>query len=76
MPRLSVFITSSPDPPLLSISVNRTEGRQKDTARNAVENGEFVVHVSDEAIIEDINETAASLRPDESEPYTHLASSC
>lgn len=32
-----------------------------------MENGEFVVHVSDEAIIEDINETAASLRPDESE---------
>lgn len=67
MPRLSVFITSSAQIPLLSISVNRTEGRQKDTARNAVENGEFVVHVSDEAIIEDINETAASLRPDESE---------
>lgn len=32
-----------------------------------MENGEFVVHVSDEAIIEDINETAASLDPDESE---------
>ncbi|PSM00474.1 flavin reductase family protein [Bacillus subtilis] len=63
----SFYNVVSSDPPLLSISVNRTEGRQKDTARNAVENGEFVVHVSDEAIIEDINETAASLRPDESE---------
>ncbi|MBU8804849.1 flavin reductase family protein [Bacillus subtilis] len=62
----SFYNVVSSDPPLLSISVNRTEGRQKDTARNAVENGEFVVHVSDEAIIEDINETAASLRPDES----------
>ncbi|MCG3231395.1 flavin reductase family protein [Bacillus subtilis] len=62
----SFYNVVSSDPPLLSISVNRTEGRQKDTARNAVENGEFVVHVSDEATIEDINETAASLRPDES----------
>ncbi|MFC7802731.1 flavin reductase family protein [Bacillus subtilis] len=62
----SFYNVVSSDPSLLSISVNRTEGRQKDTARNAVENGEFVVHVSDEATIEDINETAASLRPDES----------
>ncbi|MBL3647851.1 flavin reductase family protein [Bacillus vallismortis] len=63
----SFYNVVSSDPPLLSISVNRAGGRQKDTARNAVENGEFVVHVSDEAIIEDINETAASLGPDESE---------
>ncbi|MCY8164020.1 flavin reductase family protein [Bacillus inaquosorum] len=63
----SFYNVVSSDPPLLSISVNRAGGRQKDTARNALENGEFVVHVSDEAIIEDINETAASLGPDESE---------
>ncbi|MGQ9008335.1 flavin reductase family protein [Bacillus stercoris] len=63
----SFYNVVSSDPPLLSISVNRAGGRQKDTARNAVENGEFVVHVSDEAIIEDINETAANLGPDESE---------
>ncbi|WIG46526.1 flavin reductase family protein [Bacillus halotolerans] len=63
----SFYNVVSSDPPLLSISVNRSEGRQKDTARNAIENGEFVVHVSDEAIIEDINETAASLGQDESE---------
>ncbi|OIR61336.1 hypothetical protein BLL41_09030 [Bacillus sp. FMQ74] len=63
----SFYNVVSSDPPLLSISVNRAGGRQKDTARNAVENGEFVIHVSDEAIIEDINETAANLGPDESE---------
>ncbi|ASB62679.1 hypothetical protein SC22_03575 [Bacillus sp. A053] len=63
----SFYNVVSSDPPLLSISVNRAGGRQKDTARNAVENGEFVVHVSDEDIIEDINETAANLGPDESE---------
>ncbi|BEV39916.1 flavin reductase family protein [Bacillus stercoris] len=63
----SFYNVVSSDPPLLSISVNRAGGRQKDTARNAVENGEFVVHVSDEDIIEDINETAANLEPDESE---------
>ena len=39
----------------------------KDTARNAVETGSFVVHITDESIIQRVNETAANLPPDESE---------
>ncbi|GEN36304.1 MULTISPECIES: flavin reductase family protein [Aneurinibacillus] len=63
----SYFNIISSTPPRLSISVQRVNGNMKDTARNAVERGEFVVHVSNEDMIEEINKTAASLDPDESE---------
>ncbi|OAB40831.1 flavin reductase family protein [Paenibacillus glacialis] len=63
----SYFNIVTTDPPLISISVQRKNGVQKDTARNAVEVGEFVVHISDESYIQQINETAASLPPDQSE---------
>lgn len=58
----SFFNVVSSDPPLISLSIGRRKGNtMKDTARNAVRNGELVVHVSTEDIIEDINETAALL---------------
>jgi flavin reductase (DIM6/NTAB) family NADH-FMN oxidoreductase RutF len=63
----SYFNIISSTPPRLSISVQRANGNMKDTARNAVERGEFVVHVSNEDTVEEINKTAASLNPDESE---------
>jgi flavin reductase (DIM6/NTAB) family NADH-FMN oxidoreductase RutF len=63
----SYFNMISSNPPLLSISVQRVSGKMKDTARNAVERGEFVVHVCNEYTIEEINKTAATLNPDESE---------
>ncbi|WP_047151293.1 flavin reductase family protein [Aneurinibacillus tyrosinisolvens] len=63
----SYFNIISSAPPRLSIAVQRANGNMKDTARNAVERGEFVVHVSNEDTVEEINKTAASLNPDESE---------
>lgn len=39
----------------------------KDTSRNAAEQKEFVVHISDETYIDRINETAKPLPSDESE---------
>lgn len=63
----SYFNVVTADPPLISISVQRKNGIPKDTARNAVETGAFVVHISDESYIHQINETAASLPPEESE---------
>lgn len=63
----SYFNVVSSTPPLISISVQRVNGEPKDTARNAMEAGEFVVHISDETYVEAINKTAASLPPDESE---------
>jgi flavin reductase (DIM6/NTAB) family NADH-FMN oxidoreductase RutF len=63
----SYFNIVTANPPLISISVQRVQGNPKDTSRNAVEAGEFVVHISDETYINEINETAANLPPDESE---------
>ncbi|MBU8595864.1 flavin reductase family protein [Shouchella clausii] len=63
----SFFTMLASDPPLLSIAVGRREGQMKDTARNAVAMEEMVIHVVSEKIVADMNETAATLAPDESE---------
>ncbi|UCZ53993.1 flavin reductase family protein [Bacillus shivajii] len=63
----SYFNVISAEPPLISISCGRRGSESKDTARNILERGEFVVHVTDESNVEAVNETAANLGPDESE---------
>ncbi|MCR6109869.1 flavin reductase family protein [Bacillus sp. A301a_S52] len=63
----SYFNMISADPPLLSVSIGRREGELKDTARNIIETGEFVVHVIDEDNVRVANETAANLPANESE---------
>jgi flavin reductase (DIM6/NTAB) family NADH-FMN oxidoreductase RutF len=63
----SYFNIVSSNPPMISLAIQRTAGRQKDTARNIIELKEFVVHVVDENNVEEINKTAASLPPNESE---------
>jgi len=63
----SYFNIITANPPMISISVQRQEGKQKDTARNAIEKNEFVVHIVDELNVEAINKTAAALPPNESE---------
>ncbi|WLD94718.1 flavin reductase family protein [Alkalihalobacillus sp. AL-G] len=63
----SYFNIVSSDPPMISVSVQRKKGKQKDTARNAIFKGEFVVHITDESYVEQVNKTAASLPFDESE---------
>lgn len=63
----SYFNIVTANPPLISISVQRKQGVPKDTSRNAIESGAFVVHISDESYIQEINVTAASLPPEESE---------
>ncbi|WP_337100737.1 flavin reductase family protein [Paenibacillus sp. YIM B09110] len=63
----SYFNIVTANPPLISISVQRKQCEMKDTARNAVASGEFVVHISDETYVDQMNITAASLEPEESE---------
>lgn len=63
----SYFNIVSSDPPLISISIGRRDGQRKDTARNILESKEFVVHIVDEDNVALINQTAASLAPDQSE---------
>ncbi|MCH5585783.1 flavin reductase family protein [Shimazuella sp. AN120528] len=63
----SYFNAVSSDPPLLSISIGRNQSQMKDTARNAIENKELVIHICDEQIIGDVDKTGAPLEADQSE---------
>lgn len=63
----SYFNIVSSNPPMLSVSVQRQGGKKKDTARNILAGKEFVVHIVDEENVFEVNETAASLPPDQSE---------
>lgn len=63
----SFFSMLAGDPPLLSIAVGRKKGLMKDTARNAVATKELVIHVVHEDLVSDMNQTASTLKPEESE---------
>jgi flavin reductase (DIM6/NTAB) family NADH-FMN oxidoreductase RutF len=58
----SMFNMIGEDPPILMISINRLhDGRLKDTAANILHNGEFVVHISDEAMAQKMHACGAAL---------------
>ena len=63
----SYFNIVSANPPMISLAIQRSGGKLKDTARNIIGSKEFVVHIVDEQNVELINKTAASLPPDQSE---------
>lgn len=63
----SYFNIVSSNPPMISLSIQRKDGQHKDTARNILQSKEFVVHIVDEENVGKINETAASLPPEQSE---------
>lgn len=63
----SYFNIITANPPMIAVSVQRNNGIPKDTARNAQEQGAFVVHITDEDNVEAANQTAAALPPDRSE---------
>ncbi|MCC5893823.1 flavin reductase family protein [Exiguobacterium sp.] len=63
----SYFNIVAAHPALVSVSVQRKNGVMKDTARNAVATEELVIHIVDESNVTLVNETAATLGPEESE---------
>ncbi|MFT9816794.1 flavin reductase family protein [Lysinibacillus sp. NPDC056185] len=63
----SFFNIVSSNPPMISLAVQRPNGRLKDTARHIHHHQQFVVHVVDEDNVKQVNETAASLPVTESE---------
>lgn len=63
----SYFNIVSSNPPMVSISIGRRSGNMKDTARNINDRKEFVIHLVNKDNVEEINKTAASLSPNESE---------
>src|SRR5690349_12350677 len=63
----SYFNIVSSNPPIVSIAIQRRLGEPKDTARNAMSEGAFVVHITDASYLEQMNQTAANLPPEASE---------
>ncbi len=63
----SFFNIVSTEPPLIMLSIGLKEGRPKDSTRNILRHKNFVVHMVDEKMIERVNESSKSLKPDESE---------
>lgn len=63
----SFFTGVCADPPLLLISVTRRVDRLKDTARNILDTGEFVVNIPDKALAAQVEAASAEFDPQESE---------
>ncbi|MBC2288958.1 flavin reductase family protein [Listeria welshimeri] len=63
----SFFNVVSSDPAIVSIAVQRAEGKQKDTARNAAFTKELNIHIVSETFVAEMNKTAARLAPNVSE---------
>lgn len=57
----SFFNIVNSAPPMIMISTVRSEGKRKDTSVNIEETEEFVVHITDETIVEEVNKTAAPI---------------
>src|ERR1700754_3908744 len=61
----SMFNMLGEEPPIVLVSINRLhDGRLKDTAANILANGEFVVHLADEAIADKMHACAEPYPPD------------
>ncbi|MFM2035559.1 MAG: hypothetical protein RL459_824 [Pseudomonadota bacterium] len=64
----SMFNMVGEDPPIVMLSVNRlTDGRLKDTAANILATEEFVVHMTDEAMVEKMHACGGYFPSDVSE---------
>jgi flavin reductase (DIM6/NTAB) family NADH-FMN oxidoreductase RutF len=64
----SMFNMLGEDPPILMVSINRLhDGRLKDTAANILATGEFVVHLADEAMAQQMHDCGEALPSDVSE---------
>ncbi len=64
----SMFNMLGEDPPVVMVSINRLQGGAlKDTAANILRTGEFVVHITDEAMAGQMHACGDSLPPHQSE---------
>ena len=55
----SFFNVVNSAPPMIMISTTRSDGKRKDTAINIEQTRQFVVHITDNNIVEEVNKTAA-----------------
>jgi flavin reductase (DIM6/NTAB) family NADH-FMN oxidoreductase RutF len=54
-------------PPMVGINIGRRAGQRKDTCRNILERGEFVVNIGDETMVQAIHRSADEYASDVSE---------
>ena len=66
-PFSSYTYVGSSRPVVVFNSPNESTGRMKDTARNALETGEFAVNVVTEKLLAEMDRTSAPIPPEESE---------
>lgn len=63
----SYFNIVTSNPPIVSVALQRKNGKLKDTARNILEKEEAVIHIVDQINVNQANQTAANLAGDKSE---------
>lgn len=63
----SAFTFVSTKPPMLGINVGRKAGVLKDTGRNILAGGEYVVHITDTSLVQPLHESAVEHPPEVSE---------
>ncbi|SEN68966.1 NADH-FMN oxidoreductase RutF, flavin reductase (DIM6/NTAB) family [Amphibacillus marinus] len=66
----SFFNVVSSQPPIVAIAVQRQNGQQKHTAQNILTQKEFVIHIVDSNMVEQVNITAAAMPVNQSEIST------
>ena len=54
----SFFNAVGGTPPTIMVSIGERAGKPKDTLRNVQETGEFVVHIANEELVEQLNKTS------------------
>lgn len=63
----SYFNIVTSNPPIVSVALQRKNGKLKDTARNILEKEEAVIHIVDQINVDQANQTAMNLEEEESE---------
>lgn len=63
----SCYTFVSNTPPMIGVNLGRKAGQRKDTARNILEQGHFVVNVGDESLLDAIHDSAEEHPPEVSE---------
>ena len=63
----SCYTFVSNQPPMIGVNIGRKAGERKDTGRNITENGNFVVNIADETLLDPLHESAQEHPPEVSE---------
>ncbi len=63
----SCYTFVSNQPPMIGVNIGRKAGERKDTGRNIMENGHFVVNIADETLLDPLHESAHEHPPEVSE---------